>query len=52
MIMVLRVLDTAVSKYLIINSTVFPLQNICKYIWLSPDGKSAGDKWIGEFKEG
>jgi len=44
MIMVLRVLDTAVSKYLIINSTVFPLQNICKYIWLSPDGKSAGDK--------
>jgi len=42
----------AVSKHLIINSTVFPLQNICKYIWLSPDGKSAGDKWISEFKEG
>jgi hypothetical protein len=39
-----RVLDNAVSKHLIINSTVFPLQNICKYTWLSPDGKSAGDK--------
>ena len=41
-----------VSKHLIINGTVFLLQNICKYIWLSPDGNSAGDKWISEFEEG
>jgi hypothetical protein len=39
-----RVVDMALPKHLIINSTVFPRQNICKYTWLSPDGKSTGDK--------
>jgi hypothetical protein len=39
-----RVVEMAVPKQLIINSTAFPLQDICKYTWLSPDGKNAGDK--------
>jgi hypothetical protein len=35
-----RVPQFATSKNLIINTTLFSLSNINKYIWTSPDGKT------------
>jgi hypothetical protein len=40
MIMVLRVVNFATSKDLVVKSTMFPHRNIHKYTWTSPDGKT------------
>jgi hypothetical protein len=40
MIMVLRVVNFATSKNLVVKSTMFLHQNIHKYTWTSPDGKT------------
>jgi hypothetical protein len=36
----LRTVNFAVSKNLVIKSTMFPHQNIHNYTWTSPDGKT------------
>ena len=35
-----RIVNFAISKNLVVKSTVFPHQNIYKYTWTSPDGKT------------
>jgi exonuclease III len=35
-----RVVNLATSKNLIVTSTMFPLRNIHKFTWTSPDGKT------------
>jgi hypothetical protein len=35
-----KVVNFGISKNLVANSTMFPHQNIHKYIWTSPDGKT------------
>jgi hypothetical protein len=35
-----RVVNFAISKHLIVKSTMFPLCNINKFTWTSPDGKT------------
>jgi hypothetical protein len=35
-----RVVNFATSEYLVVKSTMFPHQNIHKYTWTSPDGKT------------
>jgi hypothetical protein len=40
MIMVLRVVNFATSKYLVVKSAMFPHRNVHKYTWTSPDGKT------------
>jgi hypothetical protein len=35
-----RLLNSATSKHLLVNSTIFPHHTIHKYTWTSPDGKS------------
>jgi hypothetical protein len=35
-----RVVNFATSKNLVVKSTMFPHQNIHKYTWISPDGKT------------
>ena len=35
-----RIVNFATSKSLIVKRTMFPHQNICKYTWTSPDGKT------------
>jgi hypothetical protein len=33
-------MNFAISKIMVVKSTMFPLQNIRKYTWTSPDGKT------------
>jgi hypothetical protein len=35
-----RIVNFAMSKYPVVKSTMYPHQNIHKYIWTSPDGKN------------
>ena len=35
-----RIVNFATSKNLVVNSMMFPHQNIHKYTWTSPDGKT------------
>jgi hypothetical protein len=35
-----RIVSFATSKTLVVKSTMFPCQNIHKYTWTSPDGKT------------
>jgi len=35
-----RIVNFATSKNLVVKSTMFPHQNIHKYTWISPDGKT------------
>ena len=35
-----RLVNYATSKNLVVKSTMFPLRNIHKYTWTSPDGKT------------
>ena len=35
-----RIVNFATSKNLVVKSTMFPHQNIHKYTWTSPDGKT------------
>jgi len=35
-----RLVNLATSKNLVVKSTMFPHQNIHKYTWTSPDGKT------------
>ena len=35
-----RILNSARSKHLVVKSTMFQHQNIRKYTWTSPDGKT------------
>ena len=35
-----RIVNLRHIKYLVVKSTKFPLRNIHKYTWTSPDGKS------------
>ena len=35
-----RIVNFATSKNLVVKSTMFPRQNIHKYTWTSPDGKT------------
>ena len=35
-----RIVNFATSKNLVVKRTVFPHQNIHKYTWTSPDGKT------------
>jgi len=34
-----RIVNFAISKILVVKSTIFPHRSIHKYIWISPDGK-------------
>ena len=40
MIMIMLLVNFATSKNLVVKKTMFPHQNIHKYIWNSPDGKT------------
>jgi hypothetical protein len=35
-----RIVNFASLKHMVVKSTVFPHQNIDKYTWTSPDGKT------------
>jgi exonuclease III len=35
-----RIINFAISKILVVKSTMFPHRNIHKYTWTSPDGKT------------
>ena len=35
-----RIINFATSKYMVVESKMFPHQNIHKYTWTSPDGKT------------
>jgi hypothetical protein len=38
-----RIINFATSKNLVVESKMFPHQNIHKYTWTSPDGKTQPD---------